>query len=55
MLKKLPDGVFFLDRVAACIAGKFEFKHLKVITFSGVVNASFVSRLLLAIYRFYTK
>ena len=54
-LKNFAGWWIFSDRVAACIAGNFEFKHLKVITFSGVVNDSFVSRLLLAIYRFYTK
>ena len=53
--KKFAGWWIFSDRVAACIAGKFEFKHLKVITFSGVVNSSFTSRLLLTIYRFYTK
>ena len=53
--KKFAGWRIFSDRVAAYVAGKFEFKHLKVITFSGVANASFVSRLLLSIYRFYTK
>ena len=54
-MKKIAGWWIFSDRVAACIAGNFEFKYLKVITFSGVVNASFVSRLLLTIYRLYTR
>ena len=55
IFEKIAGWWIFSDWVAAYVAGNFEFKHLKVITFSGVVNARFVNWLLLTIYRFYTK